>query len=141
MPIGHRVAMLNPLIEVRTAGNSCSYIELAVEPGQVPRIEESAVRFVAGEAASPDWGIAVRQGFRIPGNLRAYGRSARGTVLTLETAEATAERFGARLHGGRGVIGALAAISLIGLPHDVLLDPQRDVCADWEPEERERRRV
>jgi hypothetical protein len=141
MPIGHRVAMLNPLLEVRTAGNSCSYIELAVEPGQVPRIEESAVRFVAGEAASPDWGIAVRQGFRIPGNLRAYGRSARGTVLTLETAEATAERFGARLHGGRGVIGALAAISLIGLPHDVLLDPRRDVCADWEAEERERRRV
>ena len=134
MPIGHRVAMLNPLLEERTAGNSCSYIELAVEPGQIPRIEESAVRFVAGEAASPNWGIAVRQGFRIPGNLRAYGRSARGEVLTLETAEATAERFGARLHGGRGVIGALAAISLIGLPHDVLLDPQRDVCAGWEPE-------
>ena len=141
VPIGHRVAMLNPRLEERTAGNSCSYIELAVEPGQVPQIEESAVRFVAGEAASPDWGIAVRQGFRIPGDLRAYGRSAREAVLTLETAEATAERFGARLHGGRGVIGALAAVSLVGLPHDVLLDPRRDVCADWEAEERERRRV
>ncbi|MCM2466800.1 helix-turn-helix domain-containing protein [Methanoculleus oceani] len=133
MPIGHRVAMLNPRLKERTAGNSCSYIELAVEPGQVSQIEESAVRFVAGEAASPDWGIAVRQGFRIPGDLRAYGRSAREAVLTRGAAEATAERFGARLHGGRGVIGALAAISLAGLPHDVLLDPQRDVCTDWEP--------
>lgn len=135
MPIGHRVAMLNPRLEIRTAGNSCSYIELAVEPGQVSQIEESAVRFVAGEAASPDWGIAVRQGFRIPGDLRAYGRSAREAVLTRGAAEATAERFGARLHGGRGVIGALAAISLVGLPHDVLLDPGRDVCTDWEPAE------
>ncbi|CVK33662.1 protein of unknown function [Methanoculleus bourgensis] len=64
MPIGHRVAMLNPRLENPTAGNSCSYIELAVEPGQVPRVEEAAVRFVADEAASPEWGVAVRQGFR-----------------------------------------------------------------------------
>ena len=132
MPIGHRVAMLNPRLEGATAGNSCSYIELAVEPGQVPQIEEAAVRFVAGEAVSSGWGIAVRQGFRTPGALRAYGRSARETVLTREAAEATAERFGIRLHGGRGVIGALAAVALIGLPHDVLLDPERDVCAGWE---------
>ncbi|MFA7198572.1 MAG: helix-turn-helix domain-containing protein [Methanoculleus sp.] len=128
MPIGHRVAMLNPRLEGATAGNSCSYIELAVEPGQVPQIEEATVRFVAGEAVSPGWGIAVRQGFRTPGPLRAYGRSARETVLTREAAEATAEGFGIRLHGGRGVIGALAAVALIGLPHDVLLDPKRDVC-------------
>lgn len=133
MPIGHRVAMLNPLLEARTAGNSCSYIELAVEPERVAQIEEAAVRFVAGEAVSVEWGIAVRQGFRTPGALRAYGRSARETVLSREAAEATAERFGIRLHGGRGVIGALAAVALIGLPHDVLLDPGRDVCTGWEP--------
>ncbi|HOB17557.1 MAG TPA: helix-turn-helix domain-containing protein [Candidatus Methanoculleus thermohydrogenotrophicum] len=132
MPIGHRVVMLNPALERRTAGNSCSYIELAVEPGQVLRIEEAAVRFVADEAASPEWGLAVREGFRVPRDLRAYGRSARESVVTREMAEATAERFGARIYGGRGVIGALAAIALVGLPHDVLLDPQRDVCAGWE---------
>ncbi len=133
MPIGHRVAMLNPRLKARTAGNSCSCIELAVEPGFVARIEETAVRFVAGEAASPEWGIAVRQGFRVPGALRAYGRSARESVIGREEAERAAERFGAHLHGGRGVIGALAAVSLIGLPHDVLLDPGRDVCTGWEP--------
>ena len=135
MPIGHRVAMLNPRLEVRTAGNSCSCIELAVEPDLVPRIEEAAVRFVAGEAASPEWGVAVRQGFRVPGALRAYGRSAREAVIGREEADEAAVRFGAHLHGGRGVIGALAAVSLIGLPHDVLLDPGRDVCTGWEPVE------
>lgn len=133
MPISHRVAMLNPRLEVRTAGNSCSCIELAVEPDVVARIEESAVRFVAGEAASPEWGVAVRQGFRVPGALRAYGRSARESVIGREAAEQAAERFGAHLYGGRGVIGALAAVSLIGLPHDILLDPGRDVCTGWEP--------
>ncbi|WP_286878993.1 helix-turn-helix domain-containing protein [Methanoculleus sp. UBA413] len=134
MPIGHRVAMLNPRLENPTAGNSCSYIELAVEPGQVPRVEEAAVRFVADEAASPEWGVAVRQGFRVPRDLRAYGRSVRESVVTRDAADATAERFGARLYGGRGAIGALAAVALVGLPHDVLLDPKRDVCIGWEPE-------
>jgi hypothetical protein len=133
MPIGHRVAMLNPRLENPTAGNSCSYIELAVEPGQVPRVEEAAVRFVADEAASPEWGVAVRQGFRVPRDLRAYGRSVRESVVTRDAADATAERFGARLYGGRGAIGALAAVALVGLPHDVLLDPKRDVCIGWEP--------
>jgi len=99
----------------------------------VPQIEESAARFVADEAASPEWGIAVRQGFRVPGALRAYGRSARESVIDREEAERAAELFGAHLYGGRGVIGALAAVSLIGLPHDVLLDPGRDVCTGWEP--------
>ncbi|KAF5085633.1 hypothetical protein DSECCO2_66920 [anaerobic digester metagenome] len=135
MPIGHRVAMLNPRLKARTAGNSCSCIELAVEPDLVPRIEEAVVRFVAGEAASPEWGVAVRQGFRVPGALRAYGRSAREAVIGREEAERAAGRFGAHLYGGRGVIGALAAVSLIGLPHDVLLDPGRDVCTGWEPVE------
>jgi len=134
MPIGHRVAMLNPYLEPRTAGNSCSCIEVAVEPSMIPRIEEAAVRFVAGEAASPEWGIALREGFVVPRDLRAYGKGAREAVIEREEAEATARRFGVHLHGGRGVIGALAAVSLIGLPHEVLLDPGMDVCTDWDPE-------
>ncbi|CVK33663.1 protein of unknown function [Methanoculleus bourgensis] len=60
------------------------------------------------------------------------GRSARESVVTRDAADATAERFGARLYGGRGAIGALAAVALVGLPHDVLLDPKRDVCIGWE---------
>ena len=33
------------------------------------------------------------------------------------------------LAGGNGVIGALAAVALAGLPHDVLLDPRGDNSA------------
>jgi hypothetical protein len=130
MPIGHRVAMLNPRFEHRTAGNSCSYIELAIEPAKVPRIEESAIRFVADEAISPDWGVALKQGFRIPQSLRLYGKRVRESIVEREIAEETAADHGVSIHGGRGVIGALAAVSLIGLPHAVLLDPTRDVCAE-----------
>ncbi len=130
MPIGHGVAMLNPALEHRTAGNSCSYIELAVEPAIVERIKESAVRFVADEAISSEWGIAVKQGFIIPNGLRRYGKLVRNSVVGREAAEETAERYGVYLHGGRGVIGALAAVSLVGLPHAVLLDPRKDVADD-----------
>ena len=31
-----------------------------------------------------------------------------------------------------GVIGALAAVALVGLPHDVLLDPEREIGPDPE---------
>jgi len=128
MPIGHRVAMLYPAHEPRTAGNSCSCIEIAAEPALIGKIEESAFRFVADEAISPEWGIAIKQGFSVPEGLRRYGKLVRETDITEELAEKTAERYGVRLHGGRGIIGALAAVSLIGLPHDILLDPQKDVC-------------
>jgi biotin operon repressor len=128
MPIGHRVVMLNPRLEQRTTGNSCSYIELAVEPLAVSRIEEAAVRFVAGEALSPEWGLALKQGFRIPQGLRLYGKMVRESVIERMYAVETAERFDVHLHGGRGAIGALAAVSLAGIPHAVLLDPHKDVC-------------
>jgi hypothetical protein len=42
-------------------------------------------------------------------------------------AEATAERFGISLHGGNGVIGALGAVALAGLPHELLLEPAREI--------------
>jgi hypothetical protein len=52
---------------------------------------------------------------------------ARTQVITRPVAEATAERFGVALAGGNGVIGALAAVALTGLPHEVLLDPAREI--------------
>ncbi len=132
LPIGHRVAMLNPHLRERTAGNSCSYIELAVEPVIVGRIAEAASRFVAGEALSPEWGIAVKEGFVIQKALREYGKAVRESVVDLQVAETTADTHGVTLIGGRGVIGALGAVSLAGLPHAVLLDPRKDVGAGGE---------
>ncbi len=122
-PIGHRVVMLDPSIEGRTAGNACSYLELAVEPEALPRVEEHAVRFVGDEAFSPEWGVAIRRGFRIPPALRAFSNRARSGSVTHEEANAVADATAARLVGGRGRIGALAAIGAAGVPIEVQLDP------------------
>ena len=127
LPIAHHVAMLNQNVFTKTAGNSASFIEVAVEPGKFFELIEKVKKFVAGEALSPEWGIAVKQGFIVPFGLREYGKLVRERVITRPVAEATAEQYGVVLHGGNGVIGALGAIALSRLPHDILLDIRKDV--------------
>jgi hypothetical protein len=127
LPISHHVVMLNQEVFYKTAGNSASYIELAVIPEKVDTLREKSRQFVADEALSPEWGIAFRTGMAIPPGLRAYGRLVREQVIDRAVTEATAERFGVFLHGGKGVIGALGAIALARLPHEVLLDPLRAI--------------
>jgi hypothetical protein len=127
IPIGHHIVMLNPDVPWRTAGNSCSYIELAVTPESCEKVVERSLLFVEDEAFSAEWGIAVKQGFRIDPSLRSYGRSARDDIVSQETAKETAGKHGVDLHGGRGVIGALAAVALSGLPNEILLSPERTI--------------
>ncbi|MFA5294772.1 MAG: helix-turn-helix domain-containing protein [Methanoregulaceae archaeon] len=127
IPIEHHVAMLNTAIPEKTAGNSCSCIELAVDPGSCGKVVERSRLFVEDEAYSPEWGIAVRRGFRTVPGLRAYGRLVRESRVTVETAREVAREHDVALYGGRGVIGALGAIALSGLPNEILLDPNRPV--------------
>ena len=127
IPISHQVVMLNPDVYTKTAGNSASYIEVAVLPARYGSLVENVKRFVADESLSDDWGIAVRTGLHVPEGLREYGKQVRDRVVARTVAEATAERFGISLYGGNGVIGALGAVALTGLPNDVLLDPSRDI--------------
>jgi hypothetical protein len=127
IPISHHVAMLNPAVFQKTAGNSASFIEVAVEPASFEALLEKTTRFVADESLSHEWGVALRSGLGLPDGLREYGRMARSQVISRTVAEATAERFGVSLAGGNGVIGALAAVALAGLPHEVLLDPAREI--------------
>ena len=127
LPISHHVAMLNQDVLVKTAGNSSSFIEVAVAPESYADLEEKTLRFVADESFSREWGVAIRSGLQIPDSLREYGRLVRERVITRAVAEATAERFGITLHGGNGVIGALGAVALAGLPHEILLDPGRKI--------------
>lgn len=128
IPIGHQVAMLNPCIEERTVGNACSYLELAVDPVMVTEVIERSLKFVSDESLSPEWGIAVKQGFRIDPALRAYGEHARTGYLSRGMAEETAASHAINLYGGDGVIGALAAVALAGVPTDALLDLRVPVC-------------
>jgi hypothetical protein len=127
LPISHHVVMLNPSVYPKTAGNSASFIEVAVEPSAYPGLRDKVSRFVADESLSREWGIAIRSGLDIPEGLREYGGTARYQVISRPVAEATAERFGVEVAGGNGIIGALAAVALAGLPHEVLLDPAREI--------------
>jgi len=127
LPIAHHVAMLNQDVFSKTAGNSASFIEVAVEPKKFAELVERTKKFVAGESLSPEWGIAVKQGFTIPPGLREYGKLVREQVISRPVAEATAEQYGVIIHGGNGVIGALGAVALSRLPHEILLDPRKDV--------------
>ena len=50
----------------------------------------------------------------------------RQQVIGRAVAEVTAERFGIVMYGGNGVIGALGAVALAGLPNEILLDPKNN---------------
>jgi hypothetical protein len=128
IPISHQVVMLNPSVYTKTAGNSASYIEVAVLPARYGSVVEKVRRFVADESLSDNWGIAIRTGLHVPEGLREYGQQVRSTIVARTVAEATAERFGISLYGGNGIIGALGAVALTNLPGEVLLDPARDIA-------------
>ncbi|MDD1706522.1 MAG: sugar-specific transcriptional regulator TrmB [Methanoregulaceae archaeon] len=127
IPIAHHIVMLNPEVPAKTAGNSCSFIELAATPESSEKVVERTIMFVEDESLSVDWGIAIKQGFRIGPLLRSYGRQVRDGIVSRETAQETAIRHGIPLYGGRGVIGALAAVALSGLPNEILLNPERKI--------------
>jgi hypothetical protein len=71
--------------------------------------------------------MAIKKGFRIPDTLRGYGLAARSRMVTADLAEKTACENAVILQGGKGRIGALAAVALSGLPNEVLLDPSQEI--------------
>jgi tRNA(Ile2) C34 agmatinyltransferase TiaS len=71
--------------------------------------------------------MAVKQGFRIDPDLRVYGQKVREGRINPGEVRKVAERYDIDLYGGRGVIGALAAVALAGLPNEILLDPEQAV--------------
>ncbi|WAI01058.1 sugar-specific transcriptional regulator TrmB [Methanogenium organophilum] len=123
IPINHSVAMLFPGLNRCTAGNSCSFIEIAVNPDAVEHVIGRAVRFIASESLSKEWGIAVKKGFCISDALRGFGLAARDHEVTTEMAITLADSENIILHGGNGRIGAIAAIGLLRENNTVLLNP------------------
>ena len=122
--IGHRVAMLYPYLPHKTAGNSCSALDVCVPQKEVPELIHEIIRFVSDESASPQWGVAIKQGFIIPSSLRMYGCRTRSSVILLEEAKEVARDHDVYIEGGIGIIGALAAVSLSGLSTDILLNSE-----------------
>ncbi|HNX17884.1 MAG TPA: sugar-specific transcriptional regulator TrmB [Methanoregula sp.] len=127
IPVSHRIVMLNETLNNKTAGNSASYIEVAVSPNRIERVITISREFVENESLSPEWGLAFRKGMTIPAGLREYGCRVRSKVVDRPDAEETARRFGVVLYGGNGVIGALGAVALARLPHEIQMDPARKI--------------
>ncbi|HVP94656.1 MAG TPA: helix-turn-helix domain-containing protein [Methanoregulaceae archaeon] len=127
IPIGHYVAMLYPSLPGKTAGNSCCFIDIAVDPSKIDTVKERVIKFMRDEAVSPEWGVAFMTGFRIPADLRNFGNQARSGIVTRESAVGHAKEHDITLYGGMGVIGALAAVSLWGLDNAVLLNVKADI--------------
>ena len=82
--------------------------------GMIDQIISETVRFVSDESVSPSWGVAVRSGIQIPEDLRSFGLTARREIVSCLTARSVAKASSVMLTGGEGVIGALAAIALVG---------------------------
>ena len=78
LPISHHVVMLNETISNKTAGNSASYIEVAVPPNRIDWVVAKSREFVENEALSAEWGLAFRKGLTIPDGLKSTGRQVPG---------------------------------------------------------------
>ena len=120
--IRHQVAALSQDIEEMTAGNSCSFLELAVTPEAFQNLLHKVCRFVEDESVSEEWGVAILKGIFVPEEMEALAGEIRRGRVSLEKVQKTAEACGVQTFGGRGVIGACAAVSLKHQPQEVLLD-------------------
>ena len=125
--IRHQVAVLSQEIEEKTAGNSCSFIELAVEHEALGPLAEKICRFIDDESVSQEWGAAIFCGIEVPAALRSFAGEARKRRVTEMEAESAAESCGVKIFGGRGKIGALAAVGLKDQPQEILLDAESNL--------------
>ncbi|OFV68437.1 MAG: Transcriptional regulator TrmB [Candidatus Syntrophoarchaeum caldarius] len=125
-PISHKVAFLKPDIPHRTVGNSVSFIELAIKPQILDTVIEESVRYLKSETLSDETGMAYRIGFKENADLRAFAAKARREEVSVEDAMRVAELANVgvlEVTGRRGIIGAVAALGLSGLPSELLFDP------------------
>ena len=74
------------------------------------------------ESVSEEWGVAILKGIFVPEEMEALAGEIRRGRVSLEKVQKTAEACGVQTFGGRGVIGACAAVSLKHQPQEVLLD-------------------
>ncbi len=120
--IRHQVAVLSQDIEEMTAGNSCSFLEFAAEPNKLDDLIAKICRFVADESVSAEWGVAVYTGIFVSKKMEEIAAAIRYHRVSLDDVVRIAQDCGIRTYGGRGIIGAVAAVCLKNQPQHVLLD-------------------
>ncbi|HJJ33327.1 MAG TPA: sugar-specific transcriptional regulator TrmB [Methanocorpusculum sp.] len=128
--IRHQVAALCPDIPEMTAGNSCSFLELAVPKENMPVLSQMVCRFVDDESVSENWGVAVMTGIFVPGKMEALAAKIRRERVSSEEVREAARACGVEVFGKRGIIGAAAAVALKNQPQEVLLDAAAEMEKD-----------
>ncbi|MDO5846791.1 MAG: sugar-specific transcriptional regulator TrmB [Methanocorpusculum sp.] len=128
--IRHQVAALCPDIPEMTAGNSCSFLELAVPRENMPALSRKICRFVDDESVSENWGVAVMTGIFVPERMEALAAKIRRERVSCEEVQETARASGIEVFGKRGIIGAAAAVALKNQPQEVLLDAGAEMAKD-----------
>ncbi len=128
--IRHQVAALSPSIKEMTAGNSCSFLELAVSKNKMETLGEKICRFIEDESVSENWGVAILEGIFVPEQLEQLAARIRRERVTCSEVQMIAKSCGVVLYGKRGIIGATAAVGLKNQPQDVLLDPEVPMVED-----------
>ena len=123
--ISHNVAFLCPDVPYKTAGNSVSYIELAVKPELVNSIIQTALEYLKSQSKSGETGMAVKIGLKMCPELHVFARKARSSIVTMEEAMYAAKKSRIKTYevtGPRGLIGAIASLGMLECPTDRLLD-------------------
>ncbi len=125
---------LNPYVPFKTRGNAAVKIVLRVTEDEVDDIAETIVQrardlaHVKGKT-SPGLALYTSKSLDIPERLMWFYRKCLYDVVPRDLAIRVAERCGVKLVGGRGVIGALAAVGskLDDVTYELLVyrDPSR----------------
>lgn len=124
--ISHKVVVLNPDVRFKTAGNSASFIEVAVPPDRVGALVNRIVSVVEKETYSDNTAIAVLRGLTVPDELKHFARRVRQKEVTVKEAEDVARKVGASVYevtGRRGIVGAVASLAFFRSPPEVLMNP------------------
>nr|MDO8090513.1 hypothetical protein [Candidatus Sigynarchaeota archaeon] len=123
--ISHKVAMLNPHIKYKTAGNVVSFIEIAIDPAKYDEVVSRCVSFLRRTTLSENTAIAVLRGLYIPSGLIDFANRVRTEEVKIDDALKTAEKCGAEVFevtGEMGIIGALAGLAFFESHPDVLMN-------------------
>ncbi|MGA9085418.1 MAG: tRNA(Ile2) 2-agmatinylcytidine synthetase [Methanoregula sp.] len=107
-----RLVQLNPAVPNKTTNCVGSALNFAAQPGSIDALRKFVCTFVEKHTFSKDTGIAFSRGIGI-GEDSPLLKAIKTDIVTLENAEAEAERLGIGYldHNGRkGRIGALGAV-------------------------------
>ena len=113
-----RLIRLNPNIRYKTRGNAAICIMLNAGPESIDEVERIVLDAVNRQARFEDEntnpGVVIHYG-EIPEELKEHALRTVRDVIEIDEAIALARKYGMRVHpfkNGRGIIGALAAVSI-----------------------------